>query len=375
MDVKIMSWNMAGAKLFEQLGPEPEPAAGRYIAAFRKVWLQRILPWLSEGEDDNRPELILLQECIGLQDHSDRPSSRWQGGAAILQEIFVGYECFFFPAVTSNSNPHPGKWNRYGIPSHIEIEQGYGVCILKGERCRKLWVPWADSTEAPVDADRADTGFRTCFELIPVSTALYQGTRDTEPRLLIMGRLKLEQNGESRYLNYLNVHLNTLSGEREGDSQIDQRASGSRLRQVEFILDDVIAAYQQATRYRVLEEEGQRDLWVIGGDFNAVPESAEIARIRASGFVDATADKRIEDENGDRHLNQQWGSKWSLGDKQRPALVLDYIFCGVSPNVDSAKVSRVEVLNIEGSRRPFSPRFDDAEFATDHALLFAKISL
>ncbi|MBT5746383.1 MAG: hypothetical protein HOI31_08835, partial [Gammaproteobacteria bacterium] len=118
-----------------------------------------------------------------------------------------------------------------------------------------------------------------------------------------------------------------------------------------------------------------RDLWVIGGDFNAVPESAEIARIRASGFVDATADKRIEDENGDRHLNQQWGSKWSLGDKQRPALVLDYIFCGVSPNVDSAKVSRVEVLNIEGSRRPFSPRFDDAEFATDHALLFAKISL
>jgi len=66
-----------------------------------------------------------------------------------------------------------------------------------------------------------------------------------------MGRAKLGLDGESRYLNYLNIHLNTLSGEREGNVRLNRRAGASRLRQIELILDNIVSAYQETTHYRI----------------------------------------------------------------------------------------------------------------------------
>ena len=380
MEVRIMSWNMAGAKLFEQLDQKPE-FVDHYIAAYQKVWLNHVLPWLDsesgseEASGGERPDIILLQECIGLKDHSDSPSGRWQGGELILQQIFVGYECFFFPAVTSSHNAHPGKWNRTieggraenTPPAEVERQQGYGICIRKGVSQRKLWVPWADAVDIPEGADRAEPGCNACFETVNLTTTLYQGSRDTEPRLVIMGRVKLESEGESRYLNYLNVHLNTVSGEREGDPDRDREASASRLKQVELILDHVVAAYQQANQYRMPEAQ-QEDIWIMGGDFNAEPGSAEIEKILASGFVDTLTDKHIEGEESGNLLNNKTGSKWSLIDRARPPLVADYIFCGMVPTPPTAGG-----VNLSGSRRPFTPHFEDETFATDHALLFTAI--
>ena len=132
-----------------------------------------------------------------------------------------------------------------------------------------------------------DTDCVSCFEPISITTGLYLGQRDTEPRLVIMGRVKLESEGESRYLNYLNIHLNTLSGEREGNVRLNRRAGASRLHQIELILDNIVSAYQETTRYRMPAgtQQSQRDIWVIGGDFNTTPDSDEINMIRQSGFT------------------------------------------------------------------------------------------
>jgi len=379
MEVRIMSWNMAGAKLFEQLDPEPGAAAESYTTAFRKTWENSISPWLATPDCD-QPDIILLQECIGFNDRSDSPSGRWQDGSNILREIFSGYQCFFFPAVTSHNNPHPGKWNRYAlggevancVPAHVDIQQGYGICVRKGVSSRKLWVPWKNPAEAPADADHAGPDCISCFEPISITTGLYQGNRDTEPRMVIMGRAKLESGKQSRYLNYLNIHLNTLSGEREGNLRLNRHAVASRLRQVELILDNIVSAYQEASRYRVPEgmEPDERDIWIIGGDFNTTPDSAEIAMIRRSGFVDTIPDKCMEDADPSNTFHNQIGSKWSLGDNGNPPIVLDYIFCGLEQFTFPAGA-----LNVSGSKRPFRPHFDDLAFATDHAVLFAKIKL
>ncbi|MBT4078482.1 MAG: hypothetical protein HOE78_18050 [Gammaproteobacteria bacterium] len=384
MDISVMSWNMAGAKLFEQLDPEPGSAAGRYTAAFRKVWEDSIGNWLvspnQNQPDQNRPDIILLQECIGFDDLSNRAPHRWQSGSTILGEIFSGYECFFFPAVTSHNNPHPGKWNRYVeggsvtncIPAHVDIQQGYGICVRKGISSRKLWVPLADSKNMATDADIAEADCHSCFEPISITTGLYLGQRDTEPRLVIMGRAKLESDGESRYLNYLNIHLNTLSGEREGNVRLNRRAGASRLRQVELILDNIVSAYQETTRYRIPAgiEPSRRDIWIIGGDFNTTPDSEEIRMIRQAGFIDVIPDKRIEDANPDSVFHNRIGSKWSLHDSKTPAINVDYIFCGLEQFTFAS-----DGLNTTESRRPFRPCFEDPAFASDHALLFAKIRL
>ncbi|MCW8963648.1 MAG: endonuclease/exonuclease/phosphatase family protein [Gammaproteobacteria bacterium] len=379
MQVRLMSWNMAGAKLFDQLDPEPAPAAGRYIQAFHKAWNDSIVPWLATPDKD-APDIILLQECIGFEDHSSSPSGRWQSGNEILSKIFSGYQCFFFPAVTSHDNPHPGKWSRYTngnavanpVPTAVDIQQGYGICVREGIISAKLWTPWPDPQDAPPDADQANGECTSCFEVIPVSTGLYLGDRDTEPRMVIMGRAKLELDGEYRYLNYLNVHLNTFKDEREGNEQLDQRASISRQQQVGLILENIVSAYQQSTHYRMHShaDDNKSDIWIIAGDFNCTPDSAEIAAILNAGFVDAINDKHIEDADPAHTLQDRVGTKWSINDDECPPVVLDHIFCGLEqPTLTS------DTLETSASKRPFRPCFDDKAYETDHAVLFAKIRL
>jgi endonuclease/exonuclease/phosphatase family metal-dependent hydrolase len=374
-----MSWNMAGAKMLENLDPPPGPAAGGYITAFRDVWDGGIGPWLATPQG-NGPDIILLQECIGFEDLSPAPSGRWQSGKMILGEIFPGYECFFFPSVTSHKNPHPGKWKRYEsggevdacIPAYVDAQQGYGICIREGQGSRKLWIPYRDPHNVSPDADLPGTDCYSCFESIGFTSGLYLGSRDTEPRAVLMGRTRLESEGETRYLNYLNVHLNTLTGEREGSIRLNRMASASRLRQIDLILDNVVSAYQEARQYKmpVTVTGGREDIWIIGGDFNATYAAEEIEHIRHMGFVDAVPDKRIYDADPDSPYHNQAGTKWSIRSTDIPAVVLDHIFCGLEYSTFPAGG-----IDVSGSRRPYRPHFDKLAFASDHAVLYAEIRL
>ena len=190
--------------------------------------------------------------------------------------------------------------------------------------------------------------------------------------MVILGRARLKSDGESRYLNYLNIHLSTLSGEREGNLRLNRSADASRTQQVELILDNIVSAYQESRSYRMPQsmQQNERDIWVIGGDFNTTPDSAEIAMICRSGFVDTIPDKSIEDANPASIFQDSIGSTWSLANSESPPIVLDYIFCGLEQFTFPAGG-----LDVSGSKRPFIPRFDDMAFASDHAVLFAKIRL
>lgn len=78
---------------------------------------------------------IPIQECIGFVDKRHRASGRLQTGSAILQDIFQGYTCFFFSALSSHTHPHPKKWLKFGreatekqggnfLPDDVEAQQG-----------------------------------------------------------------------------------------------------------------------------------------------------------------------------------------------------------------------------------------------------------
>lgn len=382
MRANVMCWNMAGAKVFGNLDGPTAPVASTYIQHFQEVWKGGILPYLSTPPNPPElPDIVLLQECIGFVDHTPNPHSRWQTGKQILQGIFSGYECFFFPAFSSHTHPHPARWNRFRqgggtghyIPAEIEAQQGYGVCVREGGHLRSIWVDEARSSEeSNPDRPTAHSQYDLCFGAIHTTTGLYLGSRDTEPRLVVLGRLKMPyRTADERYVNFLNVHLTTLRGEREGNIRLDRLGSTARLQQLDLILDNVISAYQEAKEHRIPRTSPSRkdDIWIIAGDFNAIPDSEELELVRRAGFVDGNPDKRLVDPRST--FPNQIGTKWSLSNLAAPPMVVDYIMCGLQSS--AFPMNGVSMAN---SRRPYRPLFPTGSvFEPDHAVLFASFDI
>ena len=363
MEIKVMSWNMAGAKLFAKLDSKPNPAAESYINAYKDVWENKIQHILSVNPNrPEHPDIILLQECIGFIDTRVVPSGRWPNGAEILQEIYPEYKCFFFPALSSLKNPHPAKWDKY--------KKGKAICVRDPHNLREIWVTDALKKEA----DKPEkNNYQLCFEAINTTTGLYLGDRDTEPRLAILGRMKVGTNGrDERYLNFLNVHLATIKGERAGNIRLNKIASNYRIQQLDLIMDNVISAYQETETNRIARTSNTRreDIWVIGGDFNSTPDSAEISLVKRAGFIDGNPNKKLIDTNQETTYHNEIGTKWSLADRDLPLTILDYIFCGLERT--TFPTGKIELTN---SRRPLRPEFTDKSFETDHAVLFASFKI
>jgi hypothetical protein len=115
MRINVMSWNMAGAKFFGHLDDSPRLVVQTHVDHFNSAWRDGILPHFSRPPNPP-PDVILLQECIGFVDKRADPSGRWQTGQQILEGIFGDYSCFFFPAFSSHTHPHPARWNRFRVP-------------------------------------------------------------------------------------------------------------------------------------------------------------------------------------------------------------------------------------------------------------------
>ncbi len=378
MEIKIMSWNMAGAKLLGKLDSPPNNVASSYIKAYGNVWEHSVKPYLSVPPNDpDYPDIILLQECIGFRDTQRKSSGRWQSGEHILQEVFRGYRCFFFPALSSFTNPHPRKWQKYRegsgikeyLPDDIEAQQGYGICIRDDQRLRKIWV--TDNSWENADVPRGD--YHLCFEEINTTTGLFLGDRDTEPRLVIMGRMKVGVQGvDGRYLNFINVHLTTLKGERVGNIRLNRKGSSLRQQQLDLILENVISAYSEEDAYRIprISSARKEDIWIVGGDFNALLDSEELISVKRMGFVDGNPDKHLMDANRGSQYDNQIGTKWSLDNPDQPLTMADYILCGLERT--TFPIGGIDTTN---SRRPFRPVFGDKEFETDHAVLYASFKI
>ncbi|MGH9877703.1 MAG: hypothetical protein ACRD5H_08700, partial [Nitrososphaerales archaeon] len=260
------------------------------------------------------------------------------------------------------------------IPDEIEAQQGYGVCVRDAGQLRRLWVDEIHGSGSHPDADRPQSlpQYNVCFEAIPTTTGLYLGSRDTEPRLVVLGRLKLsDKAARKRYMNFLNIHLTTLKGEREGNIRRDRLGSKKRLQQLNLILDDILSAYQETTAHRVPRNSisQEEDIWIMAGDFNATPNAEELELVGRVGFVDGNSDKKLWDATGQFH--NRIGTKWSSSKSAAPPIVVDYIMCGLQ---DTA--FPMDGVDTSNSLRPYRPLFPDGSaFEPDHAVLFASFEV
>lgn len=165
----------------------------------------------------------------------------------------------------------------------------------------------------------------------------------------------------------VNVHLTTLTGEREGIAEIDEKASEIRLRQLDIVLNGIVSRYNGWRRgnyqYRGERRKPDRNetfkrhspIWILCGDFNFTPESAEYSAIIARNFVDANPKKGKGTKGKER------------GAKAEATITCDYIFVG--PKFIALSPVFTDIIT---SGNP--PPFDDIK-VSDHYPLLAEIPL
>lgn len=190
------------------------------------------------------------------------------------------------------------------------------------------------------------------MEVVELKSALYLGTRDTEPRAALLIHLSLSNIGGNNLpkpldVFVINLHLTTLTLEREGNPAIDERAEKARLQQVDTVLNEIVSPYNEwrSRGYKVegatlLAEKGGRvetaqrfsPIWIITGDFNFIPESVEFKTLERRGFISM--------------VNAFTKAK-GLGNL--PSIQVDYIFAGprfeaIDPQKAAKSQGTVDVL-------------------------------
>jgi len=205
---------------------------------------------------EQRPDVVLFQEAMrqvsvaglppDLRDvDSYDPSEEGDLLGAIQQELRGhGYRIRFAPAILSHRDSPPLKWSRVSVPPGHVRAQGCALAIGAGVRCANLWSGELMDHAVPVEQHLP----------LPEDVDIYAGNRDSEPRLA--QGLRLRKGGLDVIL--WNVHLTTLTGEREG--QVDRDLEGLEVRRRQ--LGILLRAHARAS------ERGQTTDWIIGGDFN-----------------------------------------------------------------------------------------------------------
>lgn len=168
------------------------------------------------------------------------------------------------------------------------------------------------------------------IERVNLVSGLYFGDRDTEPRAALVAHFVFDSSKDKNLKKQLdifvvNVHLTTLTMEREGIPDIDVEASEIRLSQLKVIFSGIVSRYNRWRQQRYPERGDKREqskdetferyppVWILTGDFNFTEESVEYETItERMNFMDVIKEKGS-------------GTKAS-GIGKKATLTLDYVF-------------------------------------------------
>lgn len=245
MKVTVATANLAGVAREEKAHPEKFKRLGPVLDGVDLVGLQEVVQVYDAAGDIIRDDLAALQQ---------------QGGLS-------GYQSFFFPHLDSTQQSHYKKW-RIVFPEYYEqgyrIQQGSAVLVRKEHPLRDLLLD---------DRPGSVTG-----QVVPWTSAFYGGNRDTEPRSLLLARVRLENR---RFVLFACTHLTALTEEnKHGKRAPTEWAKHIRKRQMAWIVE-YIQTYRAERRKTCQErhEPYQEEPLLLVGDFNALPEELEQSRL------------------------------------------------------------------------------------------------
>jgi endonuclease/exonuclease/phosphatase family metal-dependent hydrolase len=263
--LQVITFNLGGAR---KLRPAPHDPVqvGRDAAAT-----------LRSAIDPTQPTIIGLQEVS----HLWRDAAWHSAHHALQAALFAsGARYDYAPEVTTHQHPHARLWDR---PTYAATSPFYGAegNALLATILPARW-PWPHYSAFGPTQPPASPHDRTLWSIcVPIGgAALYStGTRDTQPRNLMIAALRHSIYGD---LYALNTHLGTISGEDRHDPAHPRTVAGiqRRTQQAEQIV-------QATEELRAAEDENDfppRPL-ILMGDFNALPGTAPMQTLQAAGYT------------------------------------------------------------------------------------------
>lgn len=396
--ITIANWNVGGAKILQLVSKDPTkrrkdprveaPRPGESREDVRAKLNTALRALLS-----NEPEIVTLQEVVCYAE--DGKENNAEHALDISDESC--FECNtnlkyrYYPSwlIDTDHQSHTGKWKKViecggWITDRSDpfFAQGNAILVRSDLQLYPVWgieyegfrSPGHDGRNSDKSQDSYDVeklkkaneakGHRL-VEHVPLQPGLYFGDRDTEPREASVAHLVLSQLNRERKptlklefpldIFIVNVHLTTLTLERNGVPGVDREGEQIRLRQLDIILKQIVSPYNR-WRFECFPIRGDhrfpekwethsryKPMWVIAGDFNFTPDSNEYDAMVRGGFIDLIP--RIYK----RDPTARPPTKAS-GTDRPPTHTLDYVFAGprfhaIDPQVADNNTQNNEVLH------------------------------
>ena len=334
--IKILSWNVGGAKFLKLPKSDPKtrnPAPNRH--EFRCALNKRLEQLLHL----HRPDFVLLQEIVQYECYPN-PFN-------LITREWEDY--YYLPVIaidTLNQN-HPLKWKPYreegAWSEDAYLAQGYGLLWKKKIYHCPIFGDFRDEQQLRND-------YHLPIEIVHIDTGLYRGDRDTEPRLAVVAHFVLSAPDGPIDVFLVNLHLTTLKGEREGVLSRNREGRVIREKQLDLILDGIVSRYNQWWNERIDDWKMKRHkpVWILGGDFNCLPDSDEIRKIRSNGFFNLIHDHQPTKASG---LGSEAG------------IILDYLFAGLDNYSIDATIMQTDFTE---QLRQVSQTVIDGPMISDH---------
>ncbi|MEL6151490.1 MAG: endonuclease/exonuclease/phosphatase family protein [Chloroflexota bacterium] len=277
--LQVVTYNLGGAKKLRRPPLHPDVVARDACQTLCNVI------------DPQQPTLIGLQEAGAIEWASahEPVNSREETCAALMRSLGDDFRSDYLPILNTQMYPHAGLWDRdaytpqNGHSLHYAAEGNGMVGNLRS-------VPWPWKHHSGYNPDgTAATSLHPIITQISTATVYSTGNRDSEPRYLMVASLNHPTYGD---LFFMNTHIGTITGEDRHDSHHPRSREGEqiRLQQVREILRVTRELRAAEAHYR----RPHRPI-ILGGDFNAVPDSQPIQVLREMFTlldVDSPADEK-----------------------------------------------------------------------------------
>lgn len=326
--IRVLNWNVAGAKYLETKDRQK-----------REELRERVnddLLRYTRNNNNRAPHVICLQEIVQVEEPKEKLVD------FIAKEKFPEYDYIPFPLVDTNRHAYTSKWKKIEPfwKKKTYFAQGNAIMFRKDNPPLPVWSLARSTRDESKNANSAKQNSMKNHHLIEnviIRSGIYFGNRDTEPRSALVSHFVFDRDDDPKFLDektrlpkpqdvfVVNLHLTTLMGEREGLPKIDDKAVKTRLQQLDTIFNEIISTYNEWARSGFLTRtkkprlsKGQttsrfNPLWILCGDFNFTPESAEYDYIKRRNFVNTIPE------------NEKTKAK---GVDNDASLTLDYIFAG-----------------------------------------------